>query len=433
MTLSRRAFLAASGAAAAGGAGLLLSGCDSSGGNQPKPSTLEVFSWWTAGGEKDALDSLVNEFHLTHPEIAFDNAAVAGGAGAAAKAELAKRMKEGNPPDTFQAQAGAMLADYVDADQLEDLGFLYESQGWEKVFHPTVLQLIKRNGRYYSVPVDIHHINVLWSNVAVCNRYRADLEPADPAAFIASLKRVRQGNQVTPLAIGLTPDQNWQVKHLMETLLVAHLQADDWAALWRPGNGWEDSRVTDALHDLSQILDLVPAGSAYTWDEACALVAQGKAAYQVMGDWTEAKFTVDFQLQPKRQYHWAATPGTKGLFVFASDCFTLPKGAKHRDATVDWLTECGSQRGQDSFTTVKGAIPPRAKFDADEVTLFDTYSRWSMQEWGKDRVVGSLTHGVVASAAWNSAIDAAITAFVAGQDVAQLQGALAKAAKAHAK
>lgn len=436
MSISRRALLAAGTGAIAATASGLLSACSSGGGGGGAAAAsgrLEVFSWWTAGGEKDALNSLVAEFHQTYPKIAFVNEAVAGGAGANAEAELARRLKAHNPPDTFQAQAGAMLADYVDAGQLEDLSFLYKQQGWDKAFNPTVLKLIQRGGKFYSVPVDLHHINVLWSNLEVCNRLKVNPKPTSTTEFVEQLQKVKKDSKVVPLAIGLSPDQNWQVKHLMETLLIAALGATAWTSLWSVGGtSWSDPRITTALEQLTTILSLVPAGTTYSWDEACAQVAGGKAAYQVMGDWTEGLFTVDYHLVPHQDYEFCPAPGTAGIFDFASDCFTLPVGAPHRADAIAWLTQCGSQGGQDAFTTVKGAIPPRASFDATEKRLFDTYSLWSMQQWQSCTVVGSLTHGVMARASWNAAIDTAITAFVKDRDPQTLQSALVAAGQKYA-
>jgi glucose/mannose transport system substrate-binding protein len=432
MSISRRAFLAATGFTAGAG---LLSACGS--GTQPatgpdgRPSSLEVFSWWTAGGEYQALMALVANFNLYNPNITFVNRAVAGGAGTAAKVELAKRLAAGDPPDTFQAQAGAMVGDYITAGQLEDVTFLYQQQGWDKSFNQDVLQLIQRDGRYYSVPLDIHHINVLWSNKHVCDRLRIPTAPATIPEFIDNLAAVKAAGLI-PLALSRDPSENWQVQHVMETMLIGALGAEQWAALWRPGADWGSAAVTQALGWFQQVMAHAPGtGGNMTWDQVSAQVAAGKAAYQIMGDWTEASFTITSHLAPRIDYDWAPTPGTAGIFDFASDCFTLPKGAKNRDGAIAWLIECGSQNGEDSFTTVKGAIPPRAVIGLTERELFDTYLKWSLDEWAKDTIVGSLTHGVVAPGAWNTAILAAIDGYLADADVDRLQSGLVSAAAQH--
>src|ERR1700761_4913644 len=62
MTISRRTFLAAAAAAGATAGAGLLSACGSgtpvTTGPNGAATSLEVFSWWTAGGELQALDAL---------------------------------------------------------------------------------------------------------------------------------------------------------------------------------------------------------------------------------------------------------------------------------------------------------------------------------------------------------------------------------------
>ncbi|MCS7202753.1 MAG: carbohydrate ABC transporter substrate-binding protein, partial [Dictyoglomus sp.] len=49
---------------------------------------LEIFSWWTAGGEAEGLQALFDIFKKKYPNVEIINATVAGGAGAQAKAVL---------------------------------------------------------------------------------------------------------------------------------------------------------------------------------------------------------------------------------------------------------------------------------------------------------------------------------------------------------
>ncbi|WP_052432633.1 ABC transporter substrate-binding protein [Streptacidiphilus carbonis] len=433
MAMSRRTFLAASGVAgAATGTGLLSacsSGTKTTAGANGAPTDLEVFSWWTAGGEKDALAALVAVFTQNNPHVAFVNRAVTGGAGANAQAVLAKRLAAKNPPDTFQAQAGAMVGDYITAGQVEDLTFLYQQQGWDKQFNPQVLKLIQRDSKYYSVPVDIHHINVLWSNINLCRGLGISTAPKTMTEFIGNLAKVKAHGKM-PLAVSRDPGQDWQVKHIMETVLVSTLKADEWAALWKKGGNWSSAKVSSALSTFHEIMGYAPGtGSQNTsWDQVSSLVGSGDAAYQIMGDWTEANFAVTLKLTGGVDYSWAPVPGTQGTFLFAADCFTLPVGAKDREAAIAWLTTCGSQTGQDDFTSVKGAIPPRSSITTDERGLFDSYLQWSLDEWRKDTIAGSLTHGVVASGAWNTAIDTAVIGYLKDNSIQTLQNALVAAA-----
>ena len=79
-------------------ASLALSACGVKGGGQ-----VEVFSWWTGGGEAAGLEAMIKVFKAEYPDIEFVNAAVAGGAGTNARAVLATRLQAGDPPDSWQA------------------------------------------------------------------------------------------------------------------------------------------------------------------------------------------------------------------------------------------------------------------------------------------------------------------------------------------
>ena len=86
-----------------------------------KSEEVEVFTWWASGSEKLGLDALVGVFEVQNPDVEFVNGAVAGGAGSAAKDLLQSRLQANDPPDTFQAHAGAELTDYINAAQVEDV------------------------------------------------------------------------------------------------------------------------------------------------------------------------------------------------------------------------------------------------------------------------------------------------------------------------
>ena len=56
---------------------------------------VEVFSWWTGGGEAAGLEAMIKVFNAEYPDIKFINAAVAGGAGTNARAVLATDRRAG--------------------------------------------------------------------------------------------------------------------------------------------------------------------------------------------------------------------------------------------------------------------------------------------------------------------------------------------------
>jgi glucose/mannose transport system substrate-binding protein len=382
--------------------------------------TIEVFSWWTGGGEAAGLEAMVEVFGAAYPNIEFVNAAVAGGAGTNARAVLATRLQAGDPPGSWQGHAGQeLIGTYVAADQLEPLNFLYEEQGWLAVMPETLIPLISQDGNIYSVPVNIHRANVMWHNPAILSENGVEV-PASLEEWFGAMDTLVEGGMDAPLAMG----EQWTAMHLMETVLLSSLGPEAYNGLWDGSTDWGSAEVTTALENFDHALSYTNSdASALTWQDAARLVVDGDAAFNVMGDWAEGYFR-EINMEPNVDYGWSAVPGSDGVFQFLSDSFVLPVGAPDREATIAWLTIAGSLEGQDAFNPVKGSIPART--DGDR-SLYGEYLLSAMDDWSSDIVVGSLTHGVVANDSWKSEIDTALGLFLGTRDVGAFQEALVAA------
>ena len=77
------------------------------------------------------------------------------------------RLQQNDPPDTFQAHAGAELSDYINAGQVEDLSAEYKEWGLTNAFPKGLIDNLTVDGKIYSVPANIHRANVLWGNKTV--------------------------------------------------------------------------------------------------------------------------------------------------------------------------------------------------------------------------------------------------------------------------
>src|SRR6185436_16655365 len=131
---------------------------------------LEIFSWWTTGGEAAGLLKLFELAKKETPGLEIINATVAGGAGQNAKAVLKTRMLGGDPPDSFQVHMGHELTDtWVAGSEnfMEPLDDVYKQNGFNDVFPKGVLDIVSFDGHPWSVPVNIHRANVLWYNKTV--------------------------------------------------------------------------------------------------------------------------------------------------------------------------------------------------------------------------------------------------------------------------
>ena len=386
---------------------------------------VEVFSWWTGGGEAAGLEAMMVVFDTENPEVNFINAAVAGGAGTNARAVLASRLQAGDPPDSWQAHAGwEIIGTYVAADQIEPLNDLFDDQGWLDVMPDTLIPLISADGNIYSVPVNIHRANVMWYNPAVLEEAGVGV-PANWNEFFAVCEAIEDAGKIC-----LSMGEQWTAMHLLEVVLLGELGDSAYNALWTGGD-WGSADVTAALETYAMVLDHVNADAAsLSWQDAAQLVANGDAAFNIMGDWVDGYFSGDtaggnLGLVPGEGYGWAPPPGTDGVFQFLSDSFTLAKDAPHPETATAWLKVAGSKEGQEAFNPVKGSICARTDCDT---SLFNEYLQTAMADWSSDTVVGSLTHGVTANDSWKNEINTALGLFLTDGDVPVFQAALVDAA-----
>ena len=384
-------------------------------------SEVVVFTWWSAGSEAEGLEALVGVFNEQHPDVEFINAAVAGGGGSQAKQKLQADLDAGNPPDTFQAHAGAELTDYISAGQIEDVSALYDEFNLKEVFPDTLMEQLTVDGKIYSIPSNIHRSNVAWVSVAALEA--AGLPTSDVPAtlddWIADLHTLDEAG-IVPITVGA----DWTQLHLLENVLLAELGADAYNGLWDGSTDWAGAEVGGALAKFAEIIDLAEVNATNDWEPAMAGILDGTVGYNVMGDWAVAMFNAAGSV-PGTDYLYAPVPGTEGVFNFLADSFTLPVGAPNPDGAKAWLQTISSVEGQQAFNSIKGSIPARTDVPTDD---FGEYQQSAMTSFAEDTIVSSVAHGSAAPIAVSEAMKGAIVKFTQGAaDVEQFQTELAAA------
>lgn len=379
-------------------------------------SKLEIFSWWTAGGEAEGLKGMFDVYSAMYPDTEIINATVAGGAGTNAKAVLATRLQGGDPPDSFQVHAGLEVEKYEPETYLQPIDDMFDPA----VFPADLLDMLEYEGHYWSMPVNIHRSNVLWYNKAIFEQY--DLEvPMTEEEFFAVCDTL-QAEGIIPVSMG-TKD-GWEAAHVFEGLLAATLGADGYRGLWNGETSWMDAGVTDALNYFVKMMDYVNEDhAALTWDGAGEYFLQDQAAMIIMGDWTAGWFAS----KEYAAYGWAATPGSDGIFVGLSDSFALPQGAPNEEEAIKWLEVCGSKEGQETFNPAKGSICARTDCDNEAFKAVpETYEYLTSaaEDWASDSIVPSVVHGAASYESWATDFKDTISLFVASGDVEGTQEAL---------
>ena len=390
----------------------------------PSANVLEIYHWWTSGGEKSAIDALVSYFNTQYTDVAVIQSPVAGGAGYVFKAVIKPLVLAGEAPDSFQLHAGYEGRPYYDGGYLDPITSLYTDQGWANVFPNVVLDMVKFGNDYYAVPLDIHRANVVWYNKAILDTH--DIDPNTLTswdAFFAACDKLVAAGITHPISLG--DSGKWAASHVLEQMLagegISFYQDYVNGKITSP----TDSKLVDALTKFSKYLGYVNTDHAsLTWDQATARIITGDAAFNVMGDWANGEFLKASKTYDT-DYGTFPAPGTAGMYGLVIDCFEHPKGVKHPATSLDWLKVVGSKAGQDTFNPLKGSISPRSDSD---ITKYGPYQQSAIVDFkAATHMYPSVVHGSGAPESFTTKLDDIMSAFVTNKDVTAAATALTNA------
>ena len=388
-----------------------LAACAGGGGTSGGSNQLEIFSWWTAGGEADGLAEMFKIYKDKYSSVKIVNAAVAGGAGSNAKAVLATRMQGGKPPDSFQVHAGQeLISTWVKADKMEPITSIWNSEGWDSTIPKDLKTIVSKGSDVWSVPVNVHRGNALWIAGGTDSVAPNTVDNLDD--FLSTLGKAKASGFAAPLALG--SKGNWQVTMLFENNLVAIGGADFYRGLFTGQSSWTHNNIKLALNYIKSMLSYVNSDHAtIDWDQAAGRLQAHSSAATIMGDWAKGYFTAN-NWKPDTDFTAVAHPGTAKTYMIVCDTFGLPKGAPDRDNAINWLKICGSEAGQAAFNPKKGSIPARTDVPAN---IFDSIAQRFIAEFKTDSLTPSIAHGSAAPEAFASGLNDEMGQFVQKKDV----------------
>jgi glucose/mannose transport system substrate-binding protein len=384
-------------------------------------SNVEIYSWWKSPSESGALDAVRDDFEKNNPNFHLLNAASSNSL--LAQDELQARMRLNDPPDTFQVNGGAQLFAYlvdpnnpnIPSNQLKPLDFLFGDGGAPPFFPPDIAKAItsKNDGRVYAVPVDIARVNCLFYNPM----FFAGLPPPTTVdLFVQDAEQIAKlGLTDGVLAVGASAP--WTLEVIFKGCLAAvkpgyylwFIEGYDTSFFGGDADA-ADSTFNQALDCFSKIMRYAdPNMHDYTWDIAVKHVAEGTAAMTIMGDWAVGEFAKD-QMPVGNPIVEVPAPGSENTFIFTTDTFVLPSGAKNGAGARALLKEWASKDGQGLFYESKGSLPARSDVDLDAGQAIAMFNAFQAAE-DAGNVVPDWP--IAISQAFSNAFDPALDRFVA--------------------
>ena len=390
---------------------------------------VEVLHWWTSGGEAKSVGELKKI--MQGKGHTWKDFAVAGGGGDAAMTVLKSRVVAGNPPAAAQIK-GPAIQEWANEGVLANLNDVAKAEKWDSLLPGVVADVMKHKGNYVAAPVNVHRVNWMWANAEVLKKAGVASAPKTWDEFFAAADKVKKAGLIAVAHGG----QNWQDFTTFESVVLGvggpkfyqdALVKLDQKALTSP-------TMTKALETFRKIKSYTdPSAPGRDWNLATAMVIQGKAGFQFMGDWAKGEFAAAGKA-PGKDYICAAAPGTGNAYTFNVDSFAMfkLKDANAQKAQADLAAAIMGNEFQEVFNLNKGSIPVRLGMKMDK---FDDCAKLSSKDFvdtaKSGGLVPSIAHGMAVSPAAEGAIKDAVSQFWNDDKISVADGVknIAKAAQ----
>ena len=355
---------------------------------------VEVLHYWTSGGEAKSVAELKKI--MQGKGHTWRDFAVAGGGGDSAMTVLKSRVISGNPPSAAQTK-GPAIQEWASEGVLANMDTLAKAEKWDDLLPKVVADVMKYKGAYVAAPVNVHRVNWMWGSSEALKKAGVAAMPKTWDEFFAAADKLKAAGLV-PVAHG---GQNWQDFTTFESVVLgvggpkfyqdALVKLDDKAI-----NSDTMKKSLETFRRIKGYTD--PGAPGRDWNLATAMLIQGKAGLQLMGDWAKGEFLAAGKA-PGKDFLCAPAPGSANAFTFNVDSFILfkLKDAAAQKAQSDLASAIMSPAFQEVFNLNKGSIPVRAGQPMDK---FDDCAKAS----AKDFVDTAKSGGLVPSAAHGMAI-----------------------------
>ena len=390
-------------------------GCSSSGdsddgvdkgGPGETQDVLEVFSWWTAPGEAEALQALVKTYKDAH-----EGARVSQYSNTSASTwqeVLGDKIAE-SPWDVFQLSAsdiGKFRDDHEGT--VEALDDVYADTDLDAAMIPEIRNVVTIDEHPYGVVTGVHRNNAFIYNKTIFDAQKLD-PPTSIEEFLAVSAQLKEAG-IMPVASDF---DTWVLRILFDEILAGTMGAEGFDKFIKGTTlAADDTEVQAQLASAIDTFDMVltdyvdvdrSTATDYDWSSAAQDLYDGKAAMLFHGDWAKG-FLVHLGWTPGVDFGVLGPPGASDLFVYGADMFGLPTAAPHPELGKDFLKIVASPEGQVAFNAYKGSTPMRA--DVREM----------LDEPGKLSLDGLMNAKVLMPGHGNADWEAGIEAFAVDHD-----------------
>lgn len=333
-------------------------------GKGEKKTADRPISWWALSGGGGADDiretfrrKVIAEYEAANPGVKIDLVMLDN---ESFKQKVQVAIQAGNPPDIFHSWGGGVMVDYANAGMLRDISALVKSD-LSKTVGIGALGVYGNAGKYYGSPYDMGAVGI-WYNKKIFK----DLGIEVPKTFdeLLTIVPVIKKAGITPIALGA--GDRWPA-HFWWVYLAMRLGGKDAFDKAYDGRGsFKDAPFVEAGKLLAKLRDLEPFQAGFigaTYDDQGALMGNGKAAMELMGQWAPAVQEAN-SVSGKgigSDLAWASFPavaGGKGALtdvMGGGNGYVIGKDAS--DKALDFFKFFMQRQYNEELVAVEGIIP----------------------------------------------------------------------------
>lgn len=303
---------------------------------------------------KKAMEDLIADFEKANPDIKvkwnnFDHEGY--------KSAI-RNFLTADPPDVAAWYAGNRMAPFVKANLFEPVDDVWEANGFNDQLKSAAASMTI-DGKKWGVPYTYYQWGIYTNKDAY--KKAGVTEPKNWAEFIANCEKFKAAG-IDCLTTGTKA--LWPGAGIFDYM---NLRVNGYEFHMDLANGkipWTDPRVKATFAEWAKIVPYITKNhAAIDWQDAAALLSQGKAANYVMGNFAVATFkeggmtndTLGFMVFPE------ITPGIPRAEEAPTDTFHIPAGAKNKEDAKKFLAYLGSPEAQTKMNATLGQLPTNNK------------------------------------------------------------------------
>ena len=380
-----------------------------------------TFSWWALSGgggspnpRETVRQAMIADFEADHPNVTIE---LTMWENEAFKQKVQIDVQSGNPPDLFHSWGGGVMVEYAQAGQLRDITDTVNNE-LSTFIGMGPLGVYGHNGHYYGAPYDMGAVG-MWYNKDIFNEVGVSV----PQTWPQLLDIVQQIGDAGYVPIALGGGDKWPA-HFWWTYLATRIGGQAaFNAAYDGSGSFADPPYVQAGQDLLDLLALNPFQEGYlgaTYDDEAALVADGVAAMELMGQWAPAVQQADSSdgVGLGDALGWFPFPSVPGGAGSRSDVMGggngYVVGANAPDATVDFLVYFLQPENAPALIDAEGIVPVAQgvdyNFDANAQAIIDAVANATYYQLYYDQFMPP---------AVGEAVKDAVVALLAGQATPQ--------------